>query len=423
MYWPPNNQRRNRQYFRDIVLETAFALLYADDTALISERPNELQNQLNSFQNYSEVWKLKVNVEKTKVVCFGSGRLPANLDFRYNGESIEIVKHFNYLGILLNRTGNFNIAIKAQANKGTRAMYEVLKQGKTHGLSIECQIDLFDKIVKPILLYGSEIWGFSNIHDIEKVHLRFCKLLLNLKMSTPNCVVYGELHVGRYPLTIEVKLRMITYWIKLVIGKEAKLCSIVYRLMYHYHNTNNANFKWLTTVKSIFDECGLSYVWTSQLCVNHTWIKAQIKQSLIDQFRQVWNEEIQTSPKTINYRLFKDTLELEKYFNILDKKNYIIFCKFRTINHKLPIETGRWQNIERQNRKCTLCNTDIGDEYHYILNCPSFINERKNYIKKRFYERPNTIFFKEIMSSENGQSLINLCKFIKIINKRVVPPS
>ena len=57
-----------------------FALLYADDTALLSERPNELQNQLNSFQNYSEVWKLKVNVEKTKVVCFGSGRLPANLD-------------------------------------------------------------------------------------------------------------------------------------------------------------------------------------------------------------------------------------------------------------------------------------------------------------------------------------------------------
>ncbi len=227
-----------------------FALLYADDTALLSEKPKELQKQLDSFQNYSDVWKLKVNVEKTKIVCFGLGRLPANLNFRYNGENIDIVKHFNYLGILLNRTGNFNMSIKSQANKGTRAIYEVLRQAKLHSLSVSCQLDLFDKIVKPILLYGSEIWGFSNSYDLEKVHLRFCKLILNLKMSTPNCVVYGEL--GRFPLSIDVKQRMISYWIKLIIGKEAKLCSIVYKLMYHYYSTNNVNFKWLTTVKSIF---------------------------------------------------------------------------------------------------------------------------------------------------------------------------
>jgi hypothetical protein len=39
-------------------------------------------------------------------------------------------------------------------------------------------------MVKPILLYGSEIWGFSkNIQGLEKVQLRFCKLLLKLKTS------------------------------------------------------------------------------------------------------------------------------------------------------------------------------------------------------------------------------------------------
>ena len=29
-------------------------------------------------------------------------------------------------------------------------------------LSIKCQYDLFDKIVKPFLLYGCEIWGYCN---------------------------------------------------------------------------------------------------------------------------------------------------------------------------------------------------------------------------------------------------------------------
>jgi hypothetical protein len=36
-------------------------------------------------------------------------------------------------------------------------------------------------MVKPILLYGCEVWGFSNNDIIEKVHLKFCKLLLHLK--------------------------------------------------------------------------------------------------------------------------------------------------------------------------------------------------------------------------------------------------
>jgi hypothetical protein len=36
-------------------------------------------------------------------------------------------------------------------------MYEVLKKGRLHNLSIQCQLDIFDKTVKPILLYGCEI--------------------------------------------------------------------------------------------------------------------------------------------------------------------------------------------------------------------------------------------------------------------------
>ena len=52
--------------------------------------------------------------------------------------------------------------------------------GRKHGLSVKIQLDLFDKMVKPILLYGCEVWGFSNNDIIEKVHLKICKLLLHL---------------------------------------------------------------------------------------------------------------------------------------------------------------------------------------------------------------------------------------------------
>ena len=106
---------------------------------------------------------------------------------------------------------------------------------------------------------------------VEKVHLKFCKLLLNLKTSTANCLVYGEL--GRFPLSVDIKQRMVSYWTKLISGKQTKLCSITYRLMFHLFSTQNVNLQWLTYVKGIFDECGLTYIWNSQNFINERWIK------------------------------------------------------------------------------------------------------------------------------------------------------
>ena len=101
-----------------------------------------------------------------------------------------------------------------------------------------------------------------------------------------------------------------------------------------------------------------------------------------------------------------------------------MYHEFRTTNHKLPIEHGRWNNIPRENRKCNLCNLEeIGDEFYYILNCPYFKQYRDIYIKKRYTKRPNIINFLGIMASTNKLNLTNLCKFIRIINERVCPPS
>ena len=76
-----------------------FVILYADDTVLMAESSADLQNQLNSFQDYCSIWKLKVNTDKSKVMVFSRGKLPRNLNFSLNGKKLEIVNSLNYLGI------------------------------------------------------------------------------------------------------------------------------------------------------------------------------------------------------------------------------------------------------------------------------------------------------------------------------------
>lgn len=144
---------------------------------------------------------------------------------------------------------------------------------------------------------------------------------------------------------------------------------------------------------------------------------------MLDQFLQNWNSLIQNSSKAINYKIFKKNWEFEEYFNILDFKDAIVLCRFRTTNNKLPIEAGRWQNVLRENRVCHQCNNrQIGDEYHYIFECTFFDKKRTEYLSSYFVQRHNTVKFSELMSSTRKPVLKKLCSFIKNINTFICPP-
>ena len=163
----------------------------------------------------------------------------------------EIIQHdFIYLSVFI-------------CKYPVRTSQRVAQSLNVHNLSIKCQLDLLDKIVKPILLYGCEIWGFGKNDIIERVHLKFCKLLLRLKVSTPNFMVYGEL--GRYSLEIDIKERKISYWCKLIQGKQSKLSTIAYKLLYVKHFQNCKNSAWINHIHKILNDSGMSYIWTCKI--------------------------------------------------------------------------------------------------------------------------------------------------------------
>ena len=187
---------------------------------------------------------------------------------------------------------------------------------------------------------------------------------------------------------------------------------------------HNNQIKWILFIQKIFQDCGFSNIWESQNFVNKEWLKTVIKQRLLYQYIQNWNSLIQNSSKGINYKNLKKKLEIEEYFNILDFKDAIVFCRFQTTNTKLPIETGRWQNVIRENRFCSLCNNrQIGDEYHFIFECKFFNQKRKEFLTAYFTKRQNTVKFSEVMSSTRKPVLKKLCFFyIENINTCVCRP-
>ena len=201
-------------------------MLYADDTAIFSNDAQGLQKGLHCLNCYCNIWKLSVNVEKTKIVIFGKAKWKGKQIFKYDGNSITVEDSFKYLGVILHYNGSFVKHKKHFIDQSQTAMFAFLRRSRQLDLPIDLQLELFDSLIMPILLYGCEIWGFENITMIEKIHLKYVKYILGLKQSTPTCMVLGE--TGRYPLSILIKCRMISYWSKLLCQKESKLTNIMY---------------------------------------------------------------------------------------------------------------------------------------------------------------------------------------------------
>ena len=155
---------------------------------------------------------------------------------------------------------------------------------------------------------------------MEKIHLKFCKRILHLRLTKPNYMVYGE--SGRYPLEIRVKLKMVSFWTKLV-QSENKLSSILYRLMLQIHQSENHDFKWISCVMSIFDKTGLSCIFANQL-------------KLVLKERLQWFTDVENLSRGDFYSIFKFEFGFEKYLSKLSEKNRINLSRFRCSNIKSP---------------------------------------------------------------------------------------
>ena len=107
-------------------------------------------------------------------------------------------------------------------------MYSLIQKGRRLNLPTDIMLKLFDSCVEPILLYGCEVWGYENVDILEKVHTKFCKFIFGISKYSHNMPVYGEL--GRYPLSIKIKQRMVRYWTRILKSNEYKLNKVMYTI-------------------------------------------------------------------------------------------------------------------------------------------------------------------------------------------------
>ena len=383
------------------------SLINADDITIFSETAEGLQVGLDILEKYCDRWKLTVNTEKTKIMVFRKGGiLPRNLKFYYKTNELEIVRSFSYLGIVFTSGGSFSCAQTTLASQAQKAIYKLNSYlYKFSDISPKHVLDLYDKLVTPILNYGSEIWGFCKGKQIERVHMQFCKTLLGVKTSTQNNFIYGEL--GRINYQTRRYFIIIKYWLKVIQKADNKYVNVIYKLMLRDIDSNARIINWVSLVRHLLYRLGFNDVWLFQGVGDNKVFLSIVKQRLHDQFGQRWHEELEISSRALFYRNIAD-FEFQNYLDVINVRKFrVAMSKLRVSSHRLEIGTGRSarpNSIPFDQRVCKICRK-LEDEYHFILECPIYDEIRNIYIKRYYTNRPNMYKFIELITSKNEKEV------------------
>ena len=140
-------------------VEKILVLLYADDLVLICEDGEALAEIMRRIEESTQKWGLTINVKKTKRMVNKANVSPNEVDIEMRGERVERVEEFVYLGSLITNTGTVHKEIERRLQLGQYRFNELKKPiFDQETISRETKVNIYEAIVLPTILYGSETW-------------------------------------------------------------------------------------------------------------------------------------------------------------------------------------------------------------------------------------------------------------------------
>ena len=144
------------------------------------------------------------------------------------------------------------------------------------------------------------------------------------------------------PIQINIKSRMMGFWLSIVNGKESKLSKLLYSIMLKEHEKGSYNLKWIRCINGILVAVGRPGLFKNEQVNNPNSVKMDISRKLSDLYIQEWNEKVNVFSKGKQF-LYLKTISILK--NILLMFQNVIIPKLSniglvTIDSQLRLEDG-----------------------------------------------------------------------------------
>src|SRR6266516_7746890 len=156
---------------------------FADDQGMVASTESRLQSQMNKLNDTAKTFGMKINVQKTKTIVVswdGGGVVNITID----GQRIEQVKSFKYLGSVITEDGRSHNDVKiriAMAKDAFNKRRELL----TKGLSMGLKKRMVKVLVWTVMLNGYETWTLlqDEINRLQALEMWLWRGLENIRWS------------------------------------------------------------------------------------------------------------------------------------------------------------------------------------------------------------------------------------------------
>ena len=111
---------------------------------------------MTEFEKVCERRKLRVNVDKSKVMRCTRNEVGARLNVMLNGEAPEEEDQFKYLGSVITANGGVEADVHHKVNEGCKMLGALKGVMKNRGLGMNAKKVLYEKVVMSTVMYGSE---------------------------------------------------------------------------------------------------------------------------------------------------------------------------------------------------------------------------------------------------------------------------
>ena len=265
----------------------------------------------------------------------------------YNGEAVEVVQSYRYLGNVVQHIqkqngdiySNTHEHLSEKVRKAWFSLQHRLRQFNDISPSIMC--NMYEALVSPVLTYGSGVWGHLKVcrDAADSVFFKYMKSILKVKSSTSHVAVLGE--CGQLPPSVLCHINVLCFYNRLQNLDSKCIVRVIFDELQKFHEMGFNN--WITKVNELALKLNIDLH-----CTDTNLFKMYCKTIVKNDFTRRWAEElcdVEIYPKLRMYRTIKHSFGREPYIDLVSDARYrVAVTKIRTSSHPLEIERGRHTN-------------------------------------------------------------------------------
>ena len=119
----------------------------------MAENKEKLKSLLMKAKEESEIAGLRLNIQKSKIMVPGPFT-----SWKIDGETMETVRDFIFLGSKITATGDCSHEIKRHSLLGRKSMTNQDSILKSKDITLPIKIHIVETMAFPIVMYGCKSW-------------------------------------------------------------------------------------------------------------------------------------------------------------------------------------------------------------------------------------------------------------------------